>query len=66
MDIQKLSQDADVKMPSGKYSGKSIEDVPNGYLEWLIDELDDEKSAIMVSEINKELIFRKKFDIELM
>lgn len=63
VDIQKLSEDAEIKMPAGKYKDQSIEDVPNGYLEWIVEKLDEEKSERMISEIQKELGYRKKFDV---
>lgn len=65
MNIQKLSNSAEIKMPAGTYKGRSIEDVPNSYLEWLVDELDDKKSPKLISEIEKELTFRKKFNINV-
>lgn len=29
-----------MKMPSGKYQGKSLFEVPNDYLSWLLDHMD--------------------------
>lgn len=42
-------------LPFGKYEGRSIEEVPSGYLRWLIQTLDDEE---IVEAAENEFRFR--------
>lgn len=36
---------SDLKMPSGKYMGERIEDLPSGYLKWVAYNWDDDEIA---------------------
>lgn len=35
-------KDGTMVMPWGKYRGKTIEEIPSGYLSWLMDNCDDD------------------------
>lgn len=56
----------DIPMPFGKFKGTLIADVPDGYLQWVIDQdsikTDWPKIHTMA---DKELKYRKKFDIRI-
>jgi len=53
-------------IPFGKYKGMEIEDVPNYYLQWILDEdIAKEKSCYnyLLKPVEEELNYRKQFDI---
>lgn len=72
-ELQKLSQielptDEEFIMPFGKYKNECIEDIPNQYLEWLIKEFipdANEDMEWLETPVQKELRYRKKFNIKL-
>lgn len=43
----------------GMHDGEDIEDVPSGYLEWIVDKLDNRPDV--VEEAEAELEYRKKW-----
>jgi len=51
-------------LPFGKFKGKDIEDVPNSYLKWLLEQnwmITKYRSTLPI--IEKELDYRERFDI---
>lgn len=72
-EIDKLSQmelptDEEFIMPFGKYKNWCIEDIPNHYLEWLLEEFipdADKDMEWLEVPVQKELKYRKKFNIKL-
>jgi hypothetical protein len=34
--------DGTMRMPFGKHKGKTMEEIPSGYLKWMADKLDDD------------------------
>jgi uncharacterized protein (DUF3820 family) len=56
----------DVPMPFGKYKGTLIADVPDGYLEWAVDQDSIKTNWPKIYELAKrELKYRKDFDIRI-
>lgn len=54
----------DKPLPFGKYKGELIADLPNGYLEWLLDqEWFEEKFVDLWKLTKKEMGYRERFDI---
>lgn len=53
-------------IPFGKYKGQSIEDIPNDYLKWFVDNVCTQDEYVwMEKPIIKELQYRNKFNITL-
>lgn len=56
----------DMKIPFGKHVGKLIADIPNGYLEWLLNqEFFETKFREYWEMTKKEIEYREKFDIHI-
>ena len=54
----------DMKIPFGKHKGELLADIPNSYLEWLLDqEFFEEKFQQHWKMTKKELEYRDKFNI---
>jgi hypothetical protein len=51
--------------PFGRYKGVDIEDIPDSYLKWSIDVLDEKKynNKNIISECERELAYRKLHNI---
>lgn len=62
--IEKESSYRDMKIPFGKHKGELLADIPNSYLEWLLDqEFFEEKFLQHWKMAKKELEYRDKFNI---
>ncbi len=48
-----------MKMPWGKHAGEEIEDLPDIYLKWLAENLDESKHHQICIAADKEYRFRK-------
>ncbi len=48
-----------MKMPWGKHAGEEIEDLPDNYLKWLAENLDESKHRQICIAADKEYRFRK-------
>lgn len=62
----KPGEQKDLAIPFGKYKGELIADLGNGYLEWLLSQ--DwfcQKFPDHKKQIDIELLYRKKFSIEI-
>ncbi len=46
-------------MPWGKFKGKSIEEIPSGYLRWLKDNCEDDE---IMKSAEDEYVFRDKWN----
>ena len=56
----------DVPMPFGKFRGTLIADVPDGYLQWMIDQDSIKANWSKIWELaKKELKYRKDFNIRI-
>jgi uncharacterized protein (DUF3820 family) len=54
----------DLKMPFGKHKGELLADIPNSYLDWLLEQdFFEEKFREQWLMTKKELDYRKKFNI---
>lgn len=59
-----MTKQQDLNIPFGRYRDKLIADVPNNYLNWLLDQ--DWfciKHPVILEQIKIELSYRKKFNI---
>lgn len=54
----------DVKLPWGAHKGKTIEEVPKGYLRWIIDKVDETRYPELVKAADKELSWRDEYGID--
>lgn len=60
----KMTKQKDIRFPFGKYDGVLIADVPNSYLNWILEQdwffqkYDEVKYQVVI-----EMEYRKKFDI---
>jgi len=55
-------------MPFGKYKDKSISEIPNSYLDWIIGEdwfINNSRNLKLIEEIEEELLIRKRSHIEI-
>jgi len=48
-------------MPFGKHKNKTIEEIPSGYLRWMVEELDGDKDEELIEAAEAELDYRDKF-----
>lgn len=56
----------DIALPFGKYKGKLLADVPNSYLNWLLDqEFVEEKYSKLYQIAKLEKHYRQQFDIHI-
>lgn len=56
----------DIKIPFGKYKGQLIADLPDMYLEWLLDQgWMHEKFESLVQQTKIELEYRSNFNINI-
>lgn len=54
----------DMKIPFGKHKGEIVADIPNSYLEWLLDQdFFEEKFSQHYEMAKQEMDYRNKFDI---
>ncbi|HFD32066.1 MAG TPA: hypothetical protein ENJ28_05060 [Gammaproteobacteria bacterium] len=63
-EVQKLADSDEVIMPMGRYRGQSLEDIPNYYLQFIIE--NDYLQGVyewLLIPVEKELKYRKDFDI---
>ena len=53
--------DVELTMPFGLHCGCTIESIPNSYLQWMIDNLDEGKynNADLIASAETELAYRK-------
>lgn len=65
--VKKPSEDKsyrDMKIPFGKHRGELLADIPNSYLEWLLEqEFFEEKFPEHYTMSKKEMEYRRKFNI---
>lgn len=54
------SDDGTIMVHFGKHQGKTVEEIPSGYLKWMIDNLEDKED--LVEAADKELAFRDQFN----
>lgn len=51
-------------IPFGKFSGKDIDEIPNTYLRWLVEQDWFEKQySDLLTEVESELEYRNRWDI---
>jgi hypothetical protein len=53
-----MKSDSEFIMPWGKYTGKSLEDIPSSYLRWLSEECEDDQ---ICEEADKEYEWRTQW-----
>ncbi len=54
----------DIKMPFGKHKGELLADIPNSYLDWLLEQnFFEEKFREHWKMAKKEIEYRKKFNV---
>lgn len=53
-------------LPFGKHAGQSIEDIPNDYLKWFVENICTQDEYVWLERpIVEELQYRNKFNIKL-
>lgn len=45
-------------MPFGKHKGTALEDLPSDYLQWCLENLDDQRNASLLEEMDNQLRMR--------
>lgn len=46
-------------MPFGKYRGQPLDDLPTDYLEWCVQELDQDRNGTLIEEMLAQLAMRR-------
>ena len=53
--------DGTVVMSFGKHAGKTVEEIPDGYLAWMRDNLDEPRNTELIKAADEELEWRKEW-----
>lgn len=56
-----MATDGTLKLNFGKFKGKTIEEIPDDYLRFIVDQFDDDR---LVQEAADELAYRERWNIE--
>lgn len=68
-----IKENSGPRMPFGKHKGELIEEIPSGYLQWFVENVDEKSifngksidNTVIIREVEKELKYRSKYSCHI-